>query len=399
MKPWDQIVDLRNPFGDVTKYEHAALAKGYAVVRTRRNAAILPPGDFSVVLDDGTDWTDQNVSLVPELNLDMVRLAGNFLKDRLGRKPSRNYWYGHSGGAYQGLAINYTSSLTPELNKDADGKNLIDGFIDDDPGIGLFLPILIRNGQDLLYRTPEQKANFFKTIVIAHQAYPLDYTTQPEKMGVRNLLEGETPNALSNKRATARLMRDKGISGYRMYEVKGISHGGGEALPLGKRADIEMLNLSRLLDGVIDLLDNWVEKGMEPPPTRSDAPGLSADRAVEMPEVACPLGKYYPYPPTLGTGGVGVTAFAAFDGATLEPLDGLSQFVDMNDNGKRDKRESVAQAWRRLGLLKQGEPFNRDKYVACVQRTAAALQKDRLITERGASLYIQEAKDKELPAE
>jgi hypothetical protein len=294
------------------------------------------------------------------------------------------------------LAINYTHSLDSELNKDSsDVTILIDGFIDDDPGIGLFLPVLIRNGQDILYRTPEQKTSFIKTIVITHQAYPLDYTTQPEKMGLKNLLEGQTPNALSNKRITAKLIKDKGITNYRMYEVEGISHGGGEGLPLGKQGDTEILNLSRMMDGVIDLLDNWVEKGIEPPPARSDAPGLSSEGAVQMPEVACPLGKYFAYPRS--TAAVGSTGFAAFDGTTLEPLDGLSRFVDMNENGKRDRRETVTEAWRRLGLLKAGDTFNRDKYVACVQNSVAELQKEKFITEKGASLYVQEAEIKELP--
>jgi hypothetical protein len=327
----------------------------------------------------------------------MVRLADNFLQDRLGRKPSRNYWYGHSGGAYQGLATNYTTSLNAKFNEDSDGS-LIDGFIDDDPGLGLFLPILMRNGQDILYRTPEERAAFVKTIVVAHQAYPLDYTTQPDKMGLRNLLEGETPNALSNKRTTARIMKDKGISNYRMYEVKGVSHNGGESLPLGKRGDVEILNLSRLMDGAIDLLDNWVEKGIEPPPTRSDAPGVGSEGAIALPEVACPLGKYYAYPSMGGDGGVGSTGFAEFDGSSMEPFDGLSRFVDMNENGKRDKRETVTEAWRRLGLLKEGEVFGRDKYVACVQSAVAALRKGNFLTQRGADLYVQEAKGKEFPS-
>jgi hypothetical protein len=275
---------------------------------------------------------------------------------------------------------------------------LIDGFIDDDPGLGLFLPILMRNGQDILYRTPEERAAFVKTIVVAHQAYPLDYTTQPDKMGLRNLLEGETPNALSNKRTTARIMKDKGISNYRMYEVKGVSHNGGESLPLGKRGDVEILNLSRLMDGAIDLLDNWVEKGIEPPPTRSDAPGVGSEGAIALPEVACPLGKYYAYPSMGGDGGVGSTGFAEFDGSSMEPFDGLSRFVDMNENGKRDKRETVTEAWRRLGLLKEGEVFGRDKYVACVQSAAAALRKGNFLTQRGADLYVQEAKGKEFPS-
>ena len=55
-----------------------------------------------------------------------------------------------------GTLINYMSQLNPELNRDPDGTPLIDGFLWDDVGGGMFLPFFIRNGQDILLRTPEQ---------------------------------------------------------------------------------------------------------------------------------------------------------------------------------------------------------------------------------------------------
>ena len=116
-----------------------------------------------------------------------------------------------------------------------------------------------------------------------------------------------------------------------MYEVRGVSHSGGERYPDGKNRDIQILDLSRFMDGVIDLLDNWVEKGIEPPATKSDDAGVGADApAVDLPETACPLGKYYPFPQFRGTRGAGSTGFAAYDGTSLEPLDGQLMFVDMN---------------------------------------------------------------------
>ena len=185
---------------------------------------------------------------------------------------------------------------------------------------------------------------------------------------------------------------------FRAYEVKGVSHNGGDALPTGKQGDIEILDLSRLLDGAIDLLDNWVEKGIEPPPTKSDEPGLSSSKdAIDLPETACPLGVYFPYPPLHSTGGVGSTGFAPFDGTSLEPVDGRLQLVDMNGNGRRDKRETVTEAWRRLGLLKPGETFSRAKYAACVQGIVAKLRKESFITESVGNLYVEEARTKELP--
>ena len=400
LRPWDKYFDPDKPF-DSNKYEKAMLAKGYAIARTRRNADGFAGGDYSAILDDGTVWPDLNINMVPELLLDEVRLANNFLKDRLGRKPTRNYWYGHSAGAYTGLALNYMIQSNPDINKDADGKETISGFIYDDPGGGLFLPVLVKNGQDILYRTPESKAKFIKAFSIVHQAYPLIYSNiVPGEMDLNNIPEGVTPVALTNKRTMARIFKDKRIANFRMYEIRGVSHMGGENLVDGKDGDIQILNLSRLMDGVIDLLDDWVEKGIEPPPTKSDEPDLSANNeAIDLPETACPLGRYFPFPSLRGLGGAGRTGFAEYDGTNMEPLDGQLQFVDMNENSRRDKRETVTEAWRRLGLLKPGETFSRAKYVACVQSTSAKLRKENFITEKVANLYIEEAGKIELPAQ
>ena len=398
MKAWDQIYNPAKPMGDVTKYEMAMLSKGYAIARGRRNADRFVAGDFSAVLDDGEVWPELNVNLVPELSVDEIRLAGNFLKDRLGHKPSRNYWYGHSAGAYTGLSINY---MADEFNKEPDGKRTIDGFIDDDPGGGLFIPMLMKNGQDVLFRTAEEKAKFTKTIVIAHQLYPLTYgEANPGEMDPKEVPKWVSPVALDNKRTAARVFKEKAMGGgFRMYEVKGVSHMGGENLPTGKDHDTEILDLSKLMDGVIDLLDNWVEKDIAPPETRSDAPGLAGSKnALSLPEVACPLGVYFAYPPMRGVAGVAETGFAPFDGTSLEPLDGRIQFVDMNGNGMRDRRETVTEAWRRLGLLKPGESFGRAQYVSCVQDTATKLKQEKFITEKVAAQYVQDAQNKELPA-
>jgi len=113
------------------------------VAHSRRNADGFAPGDFSAVLDDGTVWPDQNINMVPELILDEVRLVDTLLQQRLGRKPARNYWWGHSAGAYSGLALNYMLISNPGLNRDPDGRETINGFIADDPGGGLLLPMLL----------------------------------------------------------------------------------------------------------------------------------------------------------------------------------------------------------------------------------------------------------------
>jgi hypothetical protein len=155
------------------------------------------------------------------------------------------------------------------------------------------------------------------------------------------------------------------------------------------------------MDGMIDLLDNWVEKGIEPPKTKSDDPAVSAIPAVSLPETACPLGHYYAFPVLRGnnSGSAALTSFAPYDGAGLEPLDGQLMYVDMNHDGRRDQRETVTQAWRRLGLLTQNESFGRAKFVACVQDAIAKLRKENLVTDEIVALYVEEAGKTELPAQ
>jgi len=99
----------------------------------------------------------------------------------------------------------------------------------------------------------------------------------------------------------------------------------------------------------------------------------------------------------MGESGVGWTGFAPFDGHSLEPLDGRGVFVDMNLNRYLDHRESVDQAWHRLGLLKPGEKFSRSKYQACVEAAVDKLKQEKLITERVAARYVQEASVADFP--
>ena len=399
-KPWDQNFDPAEPMGDLNKYEKAMLAKDYAVAVTKRNGAATSPGDFSVTLDNGDLWPDQNIGLVPELILDMVRLTGNFLLDRLGQKPTRTYWYSFSGGSMLGSLLNYMS----EVNIDHDGTPVVDGFIWDDMAGGLFLPVLMENGEDVLFRTQQDRVHFAKTIEVAHQLYPAVFSTGLG-MDVDTIPEWVSPNYLINKRRGAMLFREKGLdSQFRMYEVRGVSHSGGETLEDGIRVgDIEILPLWRFMDGVIDLLDNWVERGIEPPPTKSDLPELlgsiSTNKAVDMPETACPLGVYFAYPPSRGTRGGGTTSFAPFDGESLEPEDGREIYVDMNQNGRPDRRETLTEAWQRLGLMKGDERFNRDRYVECVEAAVSGLTEEGFITKEIAGLYIREAAERQgLPA-
>ncbi|MBI2821305.1 MAG: hypothetical protein HYX74_03685 [Acidobacteria bacterium] len=402
MKPWDQYWDPAKPL-DVTRFEKAMLEKGYAVARTRRNAERDAPGDYDVVLDNGEVWPSQNVAEVPELIMHDAILVKNFLKERLGRRPARTYWYGKSGGAMMSTLVNYMSQLNPELNKDTDGKPTFDGMLWDDVGGGMFLPFLIRDGRDVLFSKAGEKSGFIKSLEIAHLAYPNVFSNEtPWMMETDKIPEKISPVFLANKRTRARMLHNKGLDGvYRIYEVRGISHNSGDTMPeSGQNGDVAVLQLTRMMDALIDLLDNWVEKGIEPPASKSDVDLGTGNKmnAVSLPEVSCPVGVYHPYPPSQGSGGVGSTGLALFTGQGIEPVDGRMVFVDMNGNGRRDKRETMTEAWRRLGMLKAGETFSQAKYVECVRGAVGRLRKENLLTAKGAEQYLSEAQTKQFPS-
>ena len=394
MKPWNEILDQSQPLGDISKYERLMLDKGYAVAKTKRNAA-LETGDYSVVLDDGEILTGKNVGKQPTLLVGFAQLAENILEARLGQKPVRTYWYGHSGGGMNGRLANYVQGN----NIGADGQPVIDGFINDDSGEGLFLPIVEKDGQDILLLTEQERQRFVKTIEIAHLLYG-DVPGNTFRRDNANLPSWVAPVRIINKRNNARILKEKGLGHKtRTYEVRGISHSGDEYLAEGASGDISISKVSRLMDGLIDVLDNWVENDVAPPPTKSDwaelgdvnSDGLIENAAIALPDVACPRGLYYPYPASREGGGIGTTGFASFDGKSLEPHDGRGIFVDMNLNRYLDYRESIEQAWLRLGILKPGEKFTRSAYQACIEKAVAKLQSENFISARGAVLFIEEA--------
>ncbi len=396
LKPWNKLLDPSQPLGDISKYERLMLDKGYAIAKTRRNASTQ--GDYPVLLDDGDILEGWNLNTHTGFILDLVQLAENLLKDRLGVKPLRTYWYGHSAGGMLGRLINYK----PGENFDESGEPIIDGFLNDDSGGGRYLPVVEENGKDVLLVTEKERQRFTKTIEIPHQWFVRQRRPRP---GVPKWL---SPVYLINHRMTAKILQDKGLGDkLRMYEVRGISHMGGEYLKDGREGDTVILNLSRLMDALMDRLDDWVEKDIAPPVTKTDwlelgdldGDGVNENEAIALPEVACPLGLYFPHPPSRGGNGDSWTSFAAFDGQSLEPQDGRGVFVDMNLNRYLDQRESVEQAWQRLGLLKPEERFSRSKYQACVEASVAELKQEKLITERGAARYLQEASRVDFPGE
>ena len=373
-----------NSLQNVNRYATLLIDKGYAVAHTMRSSD-RTRGDVSVTLEDGTTLKN-NLSSHAGLMTSWTALAQNFVSKRVGSKAKRTYFYGHSAGGFLGRLINYQ----PGANADADGKPTFDGFLIDDAGGGLWLPKLVVNNQDILFTTDQERQRFVKQIDVTHLLYA-----------------GETGDFLQNKRENARLLREKGLEAkHRMYEIRGVSHF--DAGQVSRRDLVfQTLDLSGIFDALIDRMDAWVEKDLPPPATKTDMvePGAAnkngndKNSAVALPEVVCPLGVYYIFPPALDPGRRGgqETAFAPFDGANLEPLDGRGIFVDLNGNGVRDKRESVSQAWQRLGLLKPGQKLTQAVYSACVNAAASKLVKEGLLPKKVGEFYAEQANKARLP--
>jgi hypothetical protein len=366
-----------HPLANKNRYVGLMLDRGYAVAHTLRSADIAG-GDVEVTLEDGAVQKN-NVSTHAGFLTGFARIAGNAVRKQYGRSAERTYFYGFSAGGFLGRLVHYM----PGANRADDGRPLFDAFLIGDAGSGLWLPMLKVDGKDTLF-VGEDRARFMPQIDITHQLYA-----------------GEDNENLSRKRENAAILRQKGLDDkHRMYEIRGVSH-----IDAGQVSRPELvaqsLDLGGLNEAFLDLLDRWVVNGEAPPPTKSDLVALGdADRdgvnenpAIALPEVACPLGVYYAMPAVHGTSrrSYQETGFAPFDGADLEPLDGRGQAVDMNGNGARDKRETLVQAWTRLGLLKTGEKLTVSTYSACVANAAAKLVEQRLLPPRVLTHYVSRA--------
>jgi len=384
LKVWNRYVDAANPIQGLDRYDLLMVSKGYALVKTRRTST-EGLGEIITTLEDGSTVDYAAFNDTVRYIMDFADVAKKIVANRLAQ-PSRVYLYGHSAGARIGHAVNYA----PGLNVNRDGKRVFDGILGDDPAAGTWYPVVMKDGKDVLFSTDAEKAAFVPEIDVAHQMYNNIWEPKhPEWM---------TDSYLANKRNNAKILRDKGITNYRMYEVRGVSHAGGENE--GWRGQILNLDLAKAMDRFIDMVDAWADKGIAPPPTRSDWAALgdaNHDGTVEhpalaFPELACPLGVYFPYPESTS----GTTSFAAFTGEGLEPLDAKKVFVDMNRNGVWDYRETPTQAWRRLGLLQKNEELTRDAYVGCVQRAADLLRKEGFFSDKTAASYAEQAKTADL---
>jgi len=376
--PRDPQADF-NLLLNANRFVGLLIDKGYAVAHTLRSAQ-RTGGDVVASLEDGTSLK-VNVSTHAGFITGFTKIAENIVQAKLGHKPRKTYFYGFSAGGFLGRLVQYY----PGVNRDDDGSPIFDGFLLDDVGGGDWRPLLMVDGKDTLFVTDEDKKRFVPQIDVSH------------------LLDvGGNDSNLRKKRENAAILEQKRLSDkHRLYEIRGLAHI--DAGLVFKPDYIpQALDLGGLMDALVDRLDQWVERGKSPPPTKSEMlelggtnkNGTNANPAVALPEVACPLGVYYIFPADFRDSLLGsqTTALAAFDAINLEPLDGRGQLVDMNGNGVRDRRETLEQAWRRIGLLKNHESMSRRKYVECITRAANAIAREGLLPARMVNYYASKAK-------
>jgi len=385
LKIWHQYMEKE---ADLDKLEKAIISLGYALAITKRTSAERL-GEIIATLSDGTvvDWVAFNDS--HSLMKDYTAVAEAAIRSRLGKVPDRTYLYGKSAGARLARGMNYYGH---RLNRDNRGNPIFDGFFVDDSAAGTWLPVVMENGTDVLLSTAEEKAAFVPQLELVHQAY--------WNFNDHELPEFVTYSFLANKINNARILKEKGLTDkFRMYEIRQLSHGGGESQPDGRGQSTQTLDLSLFMEGAINLLDAWVVRGEAPPPSRSDYAvigdvdndGVIDHPAISYPEVACPLGIFYPV-----VSGSGSTTWAAYTGKGIEPRDANGVFVDMNGNGRWDFRETPEQAWQRLGLLGPGEKITRDRYVGCVSEAAGDLAEEGFFSPEVVKGYVEKAQSKNL---
>ena len=390
LKAWNSYRDPAHPVADLNRYDLAVIRKGYALVKTWRTSH-EGLGEVQAVLDDGStsDYVTFNDSSA--YVADFMAVARKLIETTQGRAPAQTYLYGHSAGGHSARGMNYISGT----NVGSDGRRIFDGFLVDDSAAGTWLPVVMKDGVDVLFASESERARVVPQLEVSHLLYNAiwNYPDRPAYL---------TDSLLENKRRNAAMMLEKGLGEkFRYYEVRGVSHRGGEAYAYGaQHPPILTLDLPLLMGRFVDLLDDWVTKGIAPPATRADcaplgdpdARGVLRSPAISLPEVACPLGVYFPWPKD----GAYDTGFAPFNGDGLEPRDEAGAFIDMNRNGVWDRRETVQEAWVRFGLLAPGETFTRAVYVERIARAAAALRADGFFDDAAVETTLARAKEADL---
>ncbi|HEX5405189.1 MAG TPA: hypothetical protein VFX16_23150 [Pseudonocardiaceae bacterium] len=349
---------------------------GYAVIYTRRPASSGVPTKLTngMTLDESVN---DNVTMLRDFMLTGERL----LAERLHRLPSLALWYGHSAGVIVGRLFNYSG-----LNDRPMGGHYVAGFLSDDPGGGLPLPLAMPMGQVLGDRngtvtypgnallSSAAKAQLVPEFTFAHALYVDQHSWLPDV------------TYLTLKQLAEQLYRQEGLTKKTdLYVVAGVSH-----IPNSTGSPAHTLDMGGLIQAAIPIVQSWVTKGISPPVSITGRPG-DAGRANQLllPPLACPTGFRYPWPAPAGASSR--TGYVPFDGTAAEPVNSQGTLADVNGDGVRDTMPSVTQEWQRLGLVHGRQAVTRQAFVSCVQHDVGSLVADRLLTPATAATYVTQA--------
>jgi hypothetical protein len=434
-----------NRYTETSESAGALMDMGFAVVWTRRDAAITDEASMdvanTVILDDGTELGGPGkLGMGFNDNLSVIRdytvISRNYIEQQLGKRPDRVFYRGHSAGGAMGRSF----LLIRGMNTDHVGDQLFHGFyLDDSAGgrgatsyfweaevvdeLGSFR--LNPSDKDYLVFAGEQMKFMAPVIEIIHGAYAGGNTST-----VPHLFERVPATYVQYKRENARINIEQGLGDqWKSYEIAGVSHAdaSAEAFKYPQLAK-DMVDIGGIAIKLEQTLVEWVLNGKKPPETRVNARDVwdldpRAGPGVELPETACPRGMFRPYmnrPDGTAVGSspalfIPYLTFPAaqinerqprpegFNDDWLEPLDRFGYLVDMTGSNHRMTRPSIQQAWhvryregKTTGILKPNESLTRDRYVACVADVVNDLYADGLLLEEARDWYIEKAKTDEI---
>jgi hypothetical protein len=351
---------------------------GYAVIYTRRPASSGVPTTLAngKTLDESVN---DNVTMLR----DFLQSGERLITERLGKAPTLALWYGHSAGVIAGRLFNYSGR-----NDKPGGGHYVNGFLSDDPGGGLPLPLSMPEGQVLgdhnghvtypadALLSKATKAQLVPEFTFAHALYVDEHSWLP---GV---------DYLSLKQLGEALYKESGLADKTtFFVVAGVSH-----IPNGSGSPANTLDMGVLIQAAIPVVQDWITRGTKPPAPITGPPGsTSPSQELRLPPLACPTGYHYPWPAPAGA--ASETGYVPFDGKTPEVVNSQGALVDVNGDGVRDAMPSMTQEWRKLGLIRQGQTVTRQSFVSCVQQVTSALARNRLLTPAGAAAYVNSANE------
>lgn len=430
-----------NRYTETSESAGALIDQGYAVVWTRRDAAITDKDSMdvanTVVLDDGTKLGGKGkLGMGFNDNLGLIRdyteISRNYITEQLGKKPDHVFYRGHSAGG----AVGRTFLLIRGMNTDHEGNKMFDGFyLDDSAGgrgpssyfwdselvdeHGTFK--LTPSEKDYLVFAGEQMKYMSPVVEVIHGAYNGGNTAT-----VPRLFERVPGTYVYYKRENARINIEKGLGDlWKSYEIAGVSHADASAEAF-KHPELaaDMVDIGSVAIKLTQALVDWVVSGKKPPATRVDAFDVweldkTAGPAIQLPETACPRGVFRAYMKRPDGTSVGSSPAlfvpyltelrpqvnedqdkpAGFKEEWLEPLDRNGYLVDMEGSGHRMTRPTIQQMWHirysagmKTGILKPYEKLTRENYSACVAGVANSLNADGLLTDEARDWYIEKAK-------